>query len=107
MTDDFDHCGGKDPLCTCLCGKPHTMTADQFQSLERGRECEACRVSRLVEEEEAEPPCICAEWDARGWSVCGIPCSVHPPEGKCPTCEKKTHKNLKCIACAIRAGEYV
>lgn len=21
--------------------------------------------------------CICTEWDKKGWSVCGVPCSIH------------------------------
>ena len=21
--------------------------------------------------------CICSEWDGKGWSTCGFPCSIH------------------------------
>lgn len=24
-----------------------------------------------------EDMCICAEWDGKGWSVCGVPCPEH------------------------------
>ena len=24
-----------------------------------------------------EEECICAEWDGKGYSVCGVPCDVH------------------------------
>lgn len=109
MNNDFGHCNGNDLACNCPCVKElvHGMTFGEYQELPGKRQCESCVVAVAVEKEEAEPPCICAEWDARGWSVCGIPCGVHPPEGKCPTCDKKTHANLKCIACACRDGEYV
>jgi len=24
--------------------------------------------------------CICADYDGKGWSTCGIPCPAHPPK---------------------------
>ncbi len=27
--------------------------------------------------EAIKEECICAEWDEQGWSVCGVPCSLH------------------------------
>ena len=45
--------------------------------------------------------CICAEWDGRGFSTCGVTCSAHPPDGLCPDCgDRKTHKSVVCIGCA-------
>lgn len=43
--------------------------------------------------------CICCEYDGRGLSVCGMPCNVHPPKGKCPSCGTRTYNNVKCISC--------
>lgn len=45
--------------------------------------------------------CVCAEWDARGWSICGMPCPDHPPTGRCPTpdCKAKTHRSTLCLFC--------
>ena len=36
--------------------------------------------------------CICAEWDGKGWSTCGFPCSVHNKLAHQP---KKLTKYLK------------
>lgn len=49
--------------------------------------------------------CICADWDGRGRSVCGMECGVHPLDGKCPKCGITTHENRKCIVCSYKDGE--
>lgn len=49
--------------------------------------------------------CICnIGWGCgdNGISVCGGACSVHPPNGKCPDCGKKTHNDMRCWRCQDR-----
>lgn len=54
--------------------------------------------------EDEEVFCICTEWDGRGWSVCGIRCPAHPPDGQCPDCKAvDTHNNRECFACYAEA----
>lgn len=48
--------------------------------------------------------CICSEYDARGKSVCGHECLVHPLDGKCPgvrgkSCAQRTHHSVQCFGC--------
>ena len=38
----------------------------------------ACKEFKNDERNE----CICAEYDRKGRSTCGIPCAVHPPSDK-------------------------
>jgi len=46
-----------------------------------------------------EEVCVCAEQDGRGWSTCGLACTVHPPTGWCPIpdCHTKTHRDQECM----------
>jgi hypothetical protein len=107
-TDYYDHCGGNDLACNCPCVRAlvHGMPFEEFQALPGKRQCEGCVAAEKMEKVEEGAMCICAEWDGRGRSVCGIECAMHPLNGKCPTCDLKTHGNRKCIACACRDGEY-
>lgn len=68
--------------------------------------CDACDDDPVDASDDDGPPCICAEHDGRGRSCCGVECSVHPLNGKCPKCGLETHGGVKCINCAYKDGEY-
>lgn len=41
--------------------------------------------------------CICAEWDGKGWSVCGVPCPEHNKKSKAEL-KKIMEEDRKAIA---------
>ncbi len=52
---------------------------------------------------EYDDNCICAEWDGKGWSVCGVPCSVHWKSKNGETIEQAYEENHKAIQQIINA----
>ena len=51
--------------------------------------------------------CICAEWDGKGWSTCGIPCPVHNKMSKkeLEKVYKKRKKFFRQFIKDIRSGK--
>ena len=64
------------------------------QDRERKKKLEKLGISGwlLTASQKEIDECICAEWDGKGWSTCGFPCSVHNRLAHQP---KKLAKYLK------------
>lgn len=51
--------------------------------------------------------CICAEWDGKGWSVCGVPCPEHNklPKKEVKKIMEEDRKTVEQFMKDIRSGK--